>query len=203
MISIITGDIINSQSAKLPRAYLEQIRKTLTRFGQEGKTWEIFRGDSFQLEVVQAEDAFWISVYIKAALKTSKNLDARMAMGIGEKTYAAKNISEANGSAFVRSGAVFETLKREKSNLLLNTGNLIFDKEINVYIQLALIAMDHWTPNSAEIIKLAIENPTYNQRELGKLIGIKQNTVSERQKRASWDELYAFDAVFRTKIKSL
>lgn len=203
MISIITGDIINSQSAKLPKAFLAQIRKSLGRFGEEGKTWEIFRGDSFQLEISTVEDVFWTAVYIKAALKTSKNLDARMAIGIGEKTYESDNISEANGSAFVRSGIAFEILKPEKSNLLLNTGKPDFDREMNVYLQLTLIAMDRWTSNSAEIIKLAIENPTLNQRELGKLIGIKQNTVSERQKRASWDELKNFDRVFRKKIRQL
>lgn len=203
MISVITGDIINSQSVKLPKDYLNQIRQALSYLGKETRNWEIFRGDSFQLEIAQPEAAFWNSVYIKAALKTIKNLDVRLAIGIGEKTYEAESISEANGPAFVRSGTIFETLKKEKNNLLLKTGNDNLDQELNVYLQLTLMAMDNWTPNSAEIVKLTIENPSFNQRELGQLIGIKQNTVSERQKRAFLEELKAFDGIFQKKINQL
>ncbi len=203
MTSIITGDIINSKSVKLPKAYLEQIRATLQVLGKEQTDWEIFRGDSFQIEIKDPLQAFWQCVYIKACLKTIKELDARMAIGIGEKTYEAKTISEANGSAFIRSGEMFEKLKREKTNLLINTGNEKLDKELNVYFQLTLIAMDYWTPNSAEIVKLSLENPEINQQQLGELIGIKQNTVSERQKRASLSQLADFNQIFQHKIKSI
>ncbi|SHI53325.1 SatD family (SatD) [Mesonia phycicola] len=203
MTSVITGDIINSKSVKLPKAYLEQIRTTLQVLGKEHTDWEIFRGDSFQIEIKDPLNVFWQCVYIKASLKTIKELDARMAIGIGEKTYHAKTISEANGSAFINSGEVFETLKKEKSNLLINTGHTDLDNELNVYFQLALMTMDYWTPNSAEIIKLSIENPQLNQKQLGELIGIKQNTVSERQKRAALSQLQDFDLIFREKINSI
>lgn len=200
MTSVITGDIINSKSVKLPEAYLEQIRATLQVLGTEHTDWEIFRGDSFQIEIKDPLQAFWQCVYIKACLKTRKELDARMAIGIGEKTYEAKTISEANGTAFIRSGEMFEKLKREKTNLLINTGKEKLDAELNVYFQLTLIAMDYWTPNSAEMVKLSLENPEMNQQQLGELIGIKQNTVSERQKRAALNQLEDFDFIFREKI---
>ena len=203
MTSIITGDIINSQSVKLPQDYLEKIRPALQSLGEEQSDWEIFRGDSFQIEIKDPLQVFWQCIYIKACLKTMKELDARMAIGIGEKSYEAKTISEANGSAFIRSGEVFEKLKREKTNLLINTGNSTLDEELNVYFQLTLIAMDHWTPNSAEIVKLSLENPEMNQQQLGELIGIKQNTVSERQKRASLSQLADFNKIFQQKINSI
>ncbi len=63
--------------------------------------------------------------------------------------------------------------------------------------------MDNWTVNSAEVVQLTIENPKLNQQELGKLIGIKQNTISERQKRAYLEELKAFNEIFSLKIKSI
>jgi len=203
MTAIITGDIINSQLVELPKSYLEKIRNTLSSLGNEHEAWEIFRGDSFQLEIKKAEEVFWKSVYIKACLKCFKELDARMAIGIGEKSFEADSISEATGTAFIRSGEIFEKLKTEKSNLLIHTGNLEHNIELNAYFQLALIAMDNWTSNSAEIVKLTIENPTFNQQQIGNLIGIKQNTVSERQKRAAWEQLKNFDLIFRQKIRAL
>jgi len=203
IISVLTGDIINSRAVKAPKDYLEILRKTLSSIGKEQENWEIFRGDSFQLEIEQTEAAFWKSVYIKAALKSIKNLDVRISIGIGEKSYTSKSISESSGSAFIRSGEMFERLKQEKTNLLIHCGNKQLNKELNVSFKLALIAMDNWTTNSAEIVKLSIEHPDLNQNELGKKIGIKQNTVSERQKRAFLDEIKEFDAIFREKVKQL
>ncbi|WP_240463001.1 SatD family protein [Mesonia aquimarina] len=203
MISILTGDIINSRAAKAPKDYLKILRKTLSLLGKENERWEIFRGDSFQLEIEDAETAFWKSLYIKAALKSIKGLDVRIAIGVGEKSYRAKSISESSGSAFIRSGEMFELLKKEKTNLLIHCGNKQLNREINVSFKLALIAMDNWTQNSAEVVKLSIEYPDFNQQELGEKIGIKQNTVSERQKRAFLEELKEFDLIFREKIKKL
>ncbi|MDR6300765.1 SatD family protein [Mesonia maritima] len=203
MTSVLTGDIINSRATNAPKDYLEILRKTLSFLGKENTNWEIFRGDSFQLEIKEPENAFWKSLYIKAALKSIKGLDVRIAIGIGEKSYEAESISESSGSAFIRSGEMFELLKKEKTNLLIHCGNKKLNRELNVSFKLALIAMDHWTQNSAEVVKLSIEYPDFNQHELGEKIGIKQNTVSERQKRAFLEELKEFDAIFRTKVQQL
>jgi predicted transcriptional regulator len=59
--------------------------------------------------------------------------------------------------------------------------------------------MDHWTINSAEIVKLSIEHPNLIQRKLAKLIGISQDAVSKRQKRAHLEELMELDIMFRQK----
>lgn len=203
MTSVITGDIINSRSTATAQEFLTPVREVLSSFGNEGRDWDIFRGDSFQVEIQNAEDAFWKAVYIKAALKSQKNLDARMAIGIGDKSYDNANISESSGTAFYRSGSSFEKLKKEKTNLLIKTAEPEIDQEINTYFQLALLPMDLWTTNSAELVKTLIENPELTQTEIGKKIGIKQNTVSERRKRAAWDQLKNFDSVFRKKIEQL
>lgn len=203
MTSVITGDIINSRSNATAQEFLTPVREVLSSFGKEGRDWDIFRGDSFQVEIQNAEDAFWKAVYIKAALKSQKNLDARMAIGIGDKSYDNANISESSGTAFYRSGSSFEKLKKEKTNLLIKTAEPEIDQEINTYFQLALLPMDLWTTNSAELVKTLIENPELTQTEIGKKIGIKQNTVSERRKRAAWDQLKNFDSVFRKKIEQL
>lgn len=203
MTSIITGDIVASRSTHNPEEYLGKLRYALGVIQPQKSLWEIFRGDSFQVEIENPEQAFWSAVYLKAVIKTIKNLDVRMAIGIGDKTFEAPRISESNGSAFIRSGEIFENLKKEKTNLGIKTGEGFLDKELNTYFQLTLMAMDYWTINSAEVVQLTMENPSYNQEELGALIGIKQNTVSERQKRAFWEELKVFNEVFSHKIKSI
>jgi hypothetical protein len=179
------------------------MRSGLKALGNEGKNWDIFRGDSFQAEIKNPKDVFWKAVYLKAALRSHKGLDARMAIGIGEKEDMTNMVSEDTGSAFIRSGEAFEQLKNAKTNLLINTENTVINSELNSCFKLALLVMDSWTANSAEIVKMSIENPKWNQTKIGKKIGIKQNTVSERLKRSAFEELREFDTAFRRRIKHL
>ncbi|MGK4568820.1 AsnC family protein [Flavobacterium sp. 3HN19-14] len=130
-------------------------------------------------------------------------LDARMSIGIGEKEYDAKKISESNGSAFIRSGELFETLKKQKISLAINSGNIQIDEELNLMLRLAMTFVESWLPQSAEFFLIAIENPTLSQEELGQKLGINQAAVSRRRKRAQFDLLMDFDRHFREKIKTL
>ena len=63
--------------------------------------------------------------------------------------------------------------------------------------------MDNWTVNSAEIVKLSLEHPNKIQTELAKLVGISQDAVSKRQKRAYLDEILELDYLYRHKIAQL
>lgn len=99
MISIITGDIIGSRKAKSTQ-WIDGLKILFNSFGKSPNTWEIYRGDEFQIEISNPELVFLTALKIKSYLK-SIGLDARMSVGIGTKDYTAKKISESNGSAFV------------------------------------------------------------------------------------------------------
>ena len=201
MVSILTGDIIQSRRSK-PSVWLKALKKEFDKIGPSPKRWDIFRGDSFQLELTQPEDSFMIAMKIRCLLK-AKSIDVRMAIGVGEKEHAAASILESNGQAFVLSGEKFESLKKEKQTLAIKTPWPEFDGDMNLILKLASIAMSKWTANSAEAIKIALEKPDLIQEDLGKKLGIKQNAVSGRLKRAYFDELTEVDALFRKKIRTL
>ena len=202
MISIITGDIIDSRNIAAD-IWLHALKEELGTIGSSPKVWEIYRGDSFQLEISDPTEALLNAIKIKAAIKSVAKIDIRMSIGVGEKTYDATTITESNGSAFINSGVKFGSLKKEKQNLAIKTNWAKFDKEINLYLRLSLIVMDSWTENSAEIVKLAIENPTKSQAEIGTLVGIKQTAVSQRLKRAYFDELLEVNDMYKAKIREL
>ncbi|MBN1117402.1 MAG: hypothetical protein JXA77_09375 [Bacteroidales bacterium] len=202
MTSIITGDIIHSQKAS-PTIWLNKLKSELNALGRNPETWEIYRGDSFQVEITDPSLALLTSIKIKAAIKCIKHIDVRLAIGIGDKTYQATNITESNGSAFVNSGDIFESLVKKKQNLAISTPSVEFNKEMNLLFRLALIAMDNWTINSAEMIHLTLSNPGYSQKELGKMLGIKQNAVSNRLKRAYYDEISELIKRYQNKIKEI
>ena len=140
---------------------------------------------------------------LKASLRSVKDINVRMALGLGTRTYNAAKVTESNGSAFVHSGEKFEMLNQQKQNLAIKSDWPEFDEEINLYLKLALIAMDNWTVNTAEIVKVAMENPEKPQQQLGKLIGIKQSAISSRLRRAYYEEIMEINEMYRKKLKLL
>lgn len=201
MIVILTADIINSR--KLPsKKWMDDLKAFLNTFGKSPNDWEIYRGDEFQMEIKNPEDSLLVAVQIKAFFK-SINLDIRISLGFGDKTYKTRKITESNGSAFIRSGETFETLKKLKLNLAIHSGVETFDEELNLMLKLSLSFMDNWLQQSAEFVLVAIQNPTLSQEEIGLKLGINQAAVSRRQKRANYELVKELDLYFRKKIKIL
>jgi hypothetical protein len=200
--SIITGDIINSRGGKV-RQWLPVLKKALALTGENPQAWEIYRGDSFQLEVKNPADALMVAIRIKAYIKTIKNTDVRIAIGIGEKIFTASTIAESNGEAFIYSGEKLENLKQEKQNMAVKTRWADFDREMNLYIRFALIAMDSWSTGAADLIKMLLDNPEITQTKLAKRLKITQSAVSGRQKRAYYNEVKDLEILFREKVEQL
>ncbi|MEX0720428.1 MAG: transcriptional regulator [Balneolaceae bacterium] len=202
MIGVITGDIINSRKSETSY-WLSVLKNSLDDFGNSPGDWEIFRGDSFQLQIADPKKAFLAAVKIKADIKSHKNLDIRTAIGVGEKDFESTKITESNGEAFVNSGQGFEQLKSEKKTLSITTFDTVFNEEMNLYLRLMLIAMDKWSPGSAEIVSVSLMNPEYSQHKIGKMLGISQSSVSERQTRSYLSEVMEVEKMYRKKIAQL
>lgn len=201
MVSIITGDIVNSRKLS-SEVWIDGFKALLRKFGKTPTDWEIYRGDEFQLEIKQAEQALFVALQLKAYFKKLR-LDVRMSIGIGDKTYTGQKISESNGTAFLRSGEVFESLKKQKVNLAVNSGNAELDTDLNLKLRLASTFMDGWLPQSAELVLTVMQNPNLSQDGIGQLLGINQAAVSRRRKRAQYDLLMETENDFRQKIKNI
>jgi hypothetical protein len=200
MTSIITGDIINSRKIQDPKTWIQPLKKIMTIYGKSPENWEIFRGDSFQLEVKETEASLLAAIKIKAVMRSIKGLDVRMAIGIGNKTYTARRISESNGEAFINSGEKFEELKKIKQRLAVKSPWDKTDKQLNLMIALASIAMNKWSANSAQLITMSLKHRQLSQKELGKKIKRTQSSVSEAQSRAHYDEIIALEQFYREQI---
>ncbi|HJY13783.1 MAG TPA: hypothetical protein VJ304_13405, partial [Flavobacterium sp.] len=88
MTSVITGDLIDSRKQK-SKDWVEGLKKILSPFGETPSQWEVYRGDEFQIEIQNPEEALLAAILIKAHLRSIK-LDARMSIGFGNKTHNAE-----------------------------------------------------------------------------------------------------------------
>ena len=185
MVAIITGDIINSQDNRASE-WMVGLKKYLGNTGNTPKDWEIYRGDEFQIRTTP-QNALWMAIQIKALIKCIDPLDVRMGIGIGVETFTGSRVSQSNGEAHQRSGRVFETLKEQKLNLAIVTGNENTDRTLNLILGLALDFMDDWSPVSAEMVSQGLEHPKDSQQQMADRLGIRQSAVSQRLNRAKMD----------------
>ena len=186
MTAIITGDIVNSQKVD-SKLWLKDLKSVLRKYGKSPENWEIFRGDMFQLEV-DTKDAVLAAIVIKAHIKTYEKLDVRIAIGIGDTSYRSKKITESNGDAYMHSGRCFEGLKRNRLAIVTPWPEDI-DEEINLYLILASLTMDSWTPATADTMAYALLHPDYNQATISKKLKKSQSTISANLNRAGYDEI--------------
>ncbi len=194
MTSILTGDIINSRNISSDE-WLPLLKTALNTIGKTPKTWEIYRGDSFQIEINTVEKALLFAIKLKAILKKIKNLDVRIAIGIGNKNNNYKNITEGSGEAFINSGNAFDTMLK-KQNLAILTDDNQLNNILNTSLALALLTMDNWTVNSADFVLKYLENPNTTQKLIAKELNISESSASERRKRAGLDEILQLEKLY-------
>lgn len=212
MIVIIKGDIIGSRSVTNQQIWQLPLKNLFNSWGKQPQDWELVWGDLFQLEVSQPEEALKKALAIKALIKKIRGanpdkktgiLDVRLSLGIGEKTFAGTKISESNGSAFINAAENFEKLRKENRSLGIQSPWPDFDGELNLYLKLAGIFMDKWTVSSAELIEIVLQHTDLSQEEIGSRLGIKQNSVSGRWKRACVNEVLEIEHLYRKKLLKL
>jgi len=196
MIAVLTGDIVNSRDHEVTH-WLPSLKEILNTYGSTPKQWEIFRGDSFQLSV-KPTIALLVAIHIKAVIKQTKDLDVRIAIGLGEENYSGKSITESNGTAYINSGKCFEAL--QKQQLAITSNKNSFNNVINLMLNLASLTTNNWTPTVAEAIKIAIDHPSKNQKELAKLLNKSQSNVSELLNRGGLDEVLQLNEYYKTHI---
>jgi len=199
MIAIITGDIINSRKGNINN-WMNILKTALNYYGESPKQWEIFRGDSFQLQITPNQSIVG-AFHIKAMIKQKSKQDVRIAIGLGVEEYCADRITEANGSAYVNSGECFDTLK--KHTLAIKSANEEFDTTINIMLQLATLTANNWSKTVAETITTILEHPDKNQNEIAKMLNKSQSNVSAALKRSGFEEIMKLNSYYQSQLAKL
>ncbi len=199
MIAIITGDIIRSKKIAT-EIWLPVLEKSLATFGEKYTVWDIYRGDSFQLETT-IDTSIQAALYLIATLKQLPKIDVRISIGIGEKNYQGQSITTSNGSAFVNSGEAFELLGKKK--ISIKTTEIQINNELQAELQLVRALTEKWTNNMCKTIVCLLDNPKLNQTEIAEILNKPQSQISRELKAASYYEIMDYIAVANQKLKTL
>ncbi|WP_312075944.1 SatD family protein [Chryseobacterium sp.] len=201
MIAVLTGDIINSQQTET-EIWITQLKNLLEKWGSTPETWEIYRGDEFQLKC-SIDDVFWRFLAIKSIIKSNENLDVRIAIGIGDENFSSEKITESNGTAYVNSGRLLNDLKSDGHTVSVKTANNSVDRDLNILLKWSSKDFDSWSVATSEIIHEMIMNEDTTQEDLAKKFSISQSSISQRLKRANYELIVETNQYFKKKISEL
>ncbi len=197
MIAIITGDIINSRKVN-SEIWLPKLKEYFSKIILDSEKWEIYRGDSFQIEV-NVENALEIAICIKALIKSNSLIDVRMSIGIGEQDFKGKKITESNGTAYINSGEGFEKIKN--NTLILSSPFQEFDDYFNPILRLLSFISNNWKPVTSETIFYTLTHRNLLQKQIAEKLSKDTSTVNKALKRGGYDEIIEIIDLYSKKIQ--
>lgn len=197
MVAVITGDIINSRNVN-SEIWLPKLKEYFSKIILDIEKWEIYRGDSFQIEV-DPENALEIAICIKALIKSNSKIDVRMSIGIGEKNFKGKKITESYGTAYINSGESFEKIKN--NTLILKSPFQEFDDYLNPILRLLSFIGNNWKPVTSETMFYTLMHRELLQKEIAERLSKDKTTVNKALKRGGYDEIIEIIDLYSKKIK--
>ncbi len=208
MYGVLTGDIVGSRN--INPVLLEQqfgivsreIEKVLFR---RKKTFELYRGDSFQC-ILPPAMALRVALLWRSAMRAVQvngvQWDVRIAIGLDSVAHMGAGIGSSSGAAFEHSGLLLEQLKQKN---LPRIGIQSFDEAWNRQLEteciLADALMQRWTPGGATGIYTAL---LYNetQERLAARLEITQSAVHKRLNAANWSAIRHWEHYFSQQVLS-
>lgn len=196
MIAVLTGDIVYSSSAKSSNTWLPLLKDIFRTIEQQyevlGRGVEMHRGDGFQMGLADPAKSLEVALLLRAGLvkdpETPKNMDARVAIGIGKFDHFYNSVNEAGGEVFRRSGHTLDAMKNEEVRIALSSPDTDFDEEMKISFSLADTLIKGWSKADAEIVWYNLIGEL-NQAQIAEKLGISQPAVSKRKARAHIDEI--------------
>ena len=192
--AVLTGDLVGSTAAGT--AAVDKAMETLADAAQHIGNWihadtrfTRFRGDGWQLCLQFPNVAFRASLYLTARLRAANcELVTRISVGLGTiESPGSSNLSDASGNAFVISGQGLDHMPR--TDRLAIHGNRKFGPFFSgIYAQAAFQA-SRWSPEQAEAVALALDNPHSTQEDLANILGITRQALGARLRSAGIDAL--------------
>jgi hypothetical protein len=205
MKAVITADIVNytkltNNKADIVLGAMHAMFEELshTRLNIDNN-FSIKRGDSIQIELSDISAALKTALLLKTVVnkiefdnkkRQAPNVDIRIAIGLGYVDAVRETVNESSGTAYINSGRMLDSMKKNKRLLAIKTDNSNWDPELETEFKLLEVIMAGWKTTSAEVIYLTLLNN--KEKEIEEKLAISQSAVNQRKRTAGW---YGIEAV--------
>ncbi|MGB7296923.1 MAG: hypothetical protein WBC70_15165 [Candidatus Aminicenantales bacterium] len=213
--AVITGDFIAS-SKLAPKDWdrLHTVMKQTSRLLRESFKGivpldvDIFRGDSWQMLVIDPAKALRLSLFYRATIRAKTaipNLDTRMAVAVGDIDSIPKTrVSEGHGEAYILSGEALDRLNKSKTaNMCFDHKNDEIAETFDTIVRLMDAIATRWTDKQALAISGALRG--MKQEEIAEKLWEKrvtQQAVAQHLSRAGWDAVEKGIEYFEKRLKN-
>lgn len=185
MKGIITADVVGS--TKIPDEQRGMLPEVLNELAAQLQhicpiRLEIYRGDSFQVEVDYYELTPYIAALLRIGLKSkslnkTNKLDARMSIGIGMVSYVGESLGQSDGEAFILSGRAFENLGKQR--LKITTSKDATNDELNVLSIILDDLLASLTVAQSKVVFECLYDPEIKQKLIAKKLSVKPQVVNK------------------------
>lgn len=201
LYAVLTGDLVRSSA--LDKAQLDAVRRVL--FASAGALnqadWaggrllrgdpEFFRGDAWQLLLIDPRWALRAAIYLRAVLLAQGSVDTRVAIGIGQvDSISRARVSLSRGQAFTLSGHALDQMSpRFRMAAALPAEFQPSAQWLPVVMALCDCLIGRWQRRQAQIASLIALYRSASHAEVGRLIkprSISQQAVSKSLTAAGW-----------------
>ncbi|MBN1415181.1 MAG: hypothetical protein JW973_08790 [Bacteroidales bacterium] len=189
--AVITADIVNS--SMLGKGAFNALIKSIEKFFNTAEIiYSFYRGDSFyalcDVSVAFISACLLRTIAIQASEKESeKEIDIRMAIGIGNAEEPFKDLGTAKGDAFVLSGREMDRLEKEGPRLSIRCKNNIADLGLSAIALFTDFLLKKMTVKQAAVIHSLLQG--FTQVEVARKLGKTQSTINKHAGAANWNEL--------------
>jgi hypothetical protein len=194
-VAILTGDLVRSTAASptAVNATMAIIRDCAGKLGPR-TDFTRFRGDGWQIRLLQPGDCLWACLLILARLRADPAaLGCRIAVGIGEETATdARDLSTAMGPAFTASGRALDRMKPDRILALGELPNPDPFRQITFTVAGELAS--RWSHSQAEAMALKLDpdspaDERLSNEAIARQLSITRQAVDARLKAADYSLL--------------
>lgn len=197
--AVLTGDLIGSRKAGQP-ATDRAITAIADTASQMGAPFTRYRGDGWQVLLVQPHLALRFALIVTAHLRARNAPLTRFAVGIGEVAQErAASLGAEAGKAFVLSGETLDQMPRRAEFAIASTSRML-DEMTSAAARLADQVARRWTPQQAEAMALALDPAEPSGSSIARTLGISPAASSYRLQGASWWDIKAVVSAFESQL---
>jgi len=197
LYAVLTGDIV--KSSRLSPRQLESVRSSLTGAVSIVRRWQqglvkdkpdFFRGDAWQLLLMDPARALRAGVYLRAAVLAMGLADTRVSIGLGGVDKVSRSrVSLSMGQAFTLSGHGLDNMTHySKMTIEIPNPADPLSGWLPVVGHLCDSLMGQWTKRQAEVVCVALDPSEPDQDEIAKALkpAVSKQAVAKALNGASW-----------------